>query len=349
MIFSLHFSWKRFFKVIGLVLLSVFLFLLLAFGYFNLPGPAPREDVKLGMTFSSRYATDLGLDWRQTYLALLDDVGVKKLRLPVYWDLTEPKSGEYHFDDLDWQLQEAKKHQAEVILAIGQRVPRWPECHIPGWVSADDKERQASLLRFMGRTVERYRNNPAVTMWQVENEPFLAFGVCPAFDRDFLEQEVAFVKTLDPSRPVLLTDSGELSLWYGAASRGDVFGTTMYRRIWSKSVGGYFTYPIGPNFFLTKAFLVNVLAHQYNLIVIELQAEPWASGWIAGIPLEEQFRTMDETKLRENAEYAKRVGFPEVYLWGGEWWYWMKEKKDYPALWETGKEIFRESEKMPNF
>ena len=183
-------------------------------------------------------------------------------------------------------------------------------------------------------------------MWQVENEPFLVFfGICPPFDKNFLDQEIAFVKSLDATRPVLLTDSGELSLWVGAAKRGDVFGTTMYRHIWSPKVGGYFTYPIGPNFFRAKEWLVRTFTKQKNFIVIELQAEPWASGWIADIPLQEQFRTMDETKLWENVDYAKRVGFPEVYLWGGEWWYWMKEKKDYPAVWETGKELFRENEK----
>ncbi|MDO8566450.1 MAG: beta-galactosidase [Candidatus Moranbacteria bacterium] len=329
-------------KIIGRVVLIIVTCTALLFGYFNLPGPAPREDVQLGMTFSSRYATDLGLDWKQTYLALLDEIGVKKLRLPVYWDLAEPKQGEYVWDDLDWQLKEAEKYQVEVILTIGQKVPRWPECHIPEWVGADSEKRQTALLYFMGRVVERYKSNQTVTMWQVENEPFLAFGICPPLDKNFLKQEVAFVKTLDPIRKVLLTDSGELSFWYGAASLGDVFGTTMYRRIWSPKVGGYFTYPIGPNFFRVKAFLINILAHQYNIMVIELQAEPWASGWIVDIPLEEQFRTMDETKLRENVKYAKQVGFGEVYLWGGEWWYWLKEKKNYPALWETGKELFRE-------
>jgi len=116
----------------------------------------------------------------------------------------------------------------------------------------------------------------------------------------------------------------------------------MYRDIYSKNVGGYFRYPIGPNFFRTKAWIVRTFAHQKNLIVIELQAEPWASGWIADMSLPEQFRTMDETKLRENVDYAKRVGFPEVYLWGGEWWYWMKEQKDYPAVWDEGKKLFGE-------
>ncbi len=211
---------------------------------------------------------------------------------------------------------------------------------MPAWAAGDDEKRRIALLHFMGRVVERYRSDTTVVKWQVENEPFLAFGICPSFDSGFLDQEVAFVKELDPSRPILLTDSGELSLWYGAASRGDEFGTTMYRDIYSKHVGGYFTYPIGPNFFRFKAWIVKTFAHQYHLMVIELQGEPWASGWVADMPLEEQFRTMDEHKLRSNVEYAERVGFPEIYLWGGEWWYWMKTKKDYPAVWEAGKELF---------
>jgi hypothetical protein len=324
-------------------LLAIVTIILLAFAYFNLPGPSPREDVKFGMTFSSRYAESLGLDWWETYIALLDDMGVKKLRLPVYWDLAEKEKGEYDFSDLDWQLVEAEKRGAEVILVLGQRVPRWPECHIPTWANESEEKRKSALLNFMGRTVNRYKNNPTVLMWQVENEPFLVFfGVCPKFDKNFLDQEIALVKSLDPNRKVLTTDSGELSLWYSAAKRGDVFGTTLYRHIYKSGVG-YFTYPIGPNFFKTKEWLVRLFTNQENFIVIELQAEPWTSQWITDVPLPEQFRTMDETKLKENADYAKRVGFPEVYLWGGEWWYWLKVKKNYPAVWETGRELFQEN------
>jgi len=328
-------------KMIGKGILAIVVLILILFGYFNLPGPAPREDVKLGMTFSSRYATDLGLDWHETYLALLGDMNVKHLRLPVYWDLVEKEKGVYDYADLDWQIAEATKHDAGVILTIGLKVPRWPECHIPEWANNDAQVRRQGILHFIGQTIKRYKMNPTVVKWQIENEPFLPFGICPPFDVTFLEQEVAFAKALDPSRPILLTDSGELSLWYGAAKRGDEFGTTLYRDIYSKKVGGYFTYPIGPNFFRTKAWIVRTFAKQQNLSVIELQAEPWASGWVADMPLAEQFRTMNETKLRENVEYAKRVGFPEIYLWGGEWWYWMKEKKEYPAVWETGKELFK--------
>jgi len=331
-----------FLKIIGKGMVIILCILGIFFFFLNFPLPAVREDVKLGKTFSSRYATDLGLDWKETYLALLEQIGIKKLRLPVYWDLVEKEQGVYDFSDVDWQIAEAKAHQASVILTVGLKVPRWPECHIPEWANVNDEVRRKSILHFIATTVERYKEDRTVAKWQIENEPFLPFGICPPFDVHFLEQEVALVKTLDRSRPILLTDSGELSIWYGAASRGDEFGTTMYRDIYSKKVGGYFTYPVGPNFFRLKAWIVKTFAKQEKLSVIELQGEPWASGWIAEIPIEEQYRTMNPQKLRDNVEYAKRVGFPEVYLWGGEWWYWMKEKKQLPEIWETGKALFSE-------
>lgn len=338
------FSKKLFLRVLKIfagILVSLLLFVLAVFIFFNLSGPSPREDVALGMTFSYRYAEDLGLDWKETYLALLEDIGIKKMRIPVYWDLTEPERGEYDFSKIDWQLEEARKRNVEVILTVGQRVPRWPECHIPSWIGQDEQLKQQRLIHFMKITVERYRGNSAVKTWQVENEPFLPFfGNCPVLDPVFLDLEVAIVRQLDPTRPILLTDSGELSLWFQAAKRGDVFGTTLYRDIYKHGYG-YFTYPVGPNFFLTKEFFTRLLSDQEHFIVIELQAEPWASGWVGEVPLGEQFITMNEKKLEENVTYAKRIGFPEIYLWGGEWWYWLKTKKDYPAVWEKARELYR--------
>jgi hypothetical protein len=141
---------------------------------------------------------------------------------------------------------------------------------------------------------------------------------------------------------VLVTDSGELSLWVRAAKRGDVFGTTLYRHIYSHHFGGgYITYPISPAFFHIKTWFTKLLTEQENFIVIELQAEPWAPGWVAGFPITEQFKTMDEDKLRENVVYARRLGFPTIYLWGGEWWYYLKTQKEHSGLWETGREIFQ--------
>lgn len=334
-------------KIVGMVL-SVLLFVVAAlFVYFNLEGPAPREDVDLGVTFSTRYAESLGLDWKEAYIAMLDDLHVRKIRIPVYWDLVEENRGSYDYSAVDWQLDEASKRGAEVILSVGQRVPRWPECHIPGWVkdNGSDDYREAELLGFLERTVNRYADHPEIVTWQVENEPFLVFfGECPAFRRGFLDEEVALVHKTDPSRPVMLTDSGELSIWYPAASRADIFGTTMYRKI-HKPGFGYFTYPLGPNFFRFKENIVRLLTGKDRFVVIELQAEPWASGWVADVPIREQFQTMNPDLLRQNVEYAKRVGFPEVYLWGVEWWYWLREKQGMPETWDTARELFQKRQK----
>ncbi|MFC1608899.1 hypothetical protein ACFL3M_01795 [Patescibacteria group bacterium] len=314
------------------------MFIVLALIYFNIPVKSKIPKADLGITFSHRYSTDIGLDWRENYLAILDDLKVRKMRIPVYWDLVEKEKDVYDFSDVDWQLEEARKRNVEVILVIGQKVPRWPECYVPEWIGENDELRKAELKDLLGVIVERYRNNEAVRYWQIENEPFLKFGICPPLDTDLLDEEIALVRKKDPSRKIVVTDSGELSLWVAAAKRADVFGTTMYRNVY-KEGWGYYVYPIGPRFFLFKKWLIEVFADQENSVVIELQGEPWVAGWTVSKSLEEQFESMNAEKLSENVEYAKESGFSEIYVWGAEWWYWLKKEKNYPHLWETFRVI----------
>ncbi len=330
-------------KIVGIAILVTLVIALGFFAYFNLPGPAPSQNVGLGVTFSIPYAEGLGLDWKTTFIATLDDLGARKLRIPIYWNRAEKAQGTFDFSETDWMLDEAAKRGAEVILVVGQREPRWPECHIPDWVKQEgnDAFREARLTDFVGTAVTRYRDRKEVTVWQVENEPFVTFfGECPPLSREFFDQEIAYVKALDPSRPILITDSGEFSTWTAAASRGDIFGTTMYRKVYNPSQG-YITYPIGPNYYRFKAALLNLFMGKSRFIVAELQAEPWAKGWVGDATVEEQYQTMNPSLLREYVDYARRVGFSEAYLWGVEWWYWLKETKGEPAVWDTARELFR--------
>ncbi len=319
--------------------LSVCILAVILFIYFNLPGPAPRENVQFGVTFSSRFARDLGLDAPETLRAIFSDLGVRKVRIPVYWDVVERERGSFDFSDIDWQLDMAKQHGAEVILAVGQKVPRWPECFVPAWADTEALKNEAAT-RFIQETIDRYKNHSEISLWQIENEPFLAFGICPPISKDVLDREIAVAHRADPSRSILTTDSGELSTWIPAASRGDVFGTTLYRKLWSNRFG-YITYPIGPNFFRFKEMLVRLFTRQERFMVIELQAEPWAKGSLTDVSLDEQWKTMNAEQLIENVRYAQQVGFSEVYLWGAEWWYWLKEKRETPALWNAAHEVFR--------
>jgi len=331
-------------KLIGWILLAILGLVAILFIYFNFPVKnVPDKHFDLGVTFSHRYARDLGLDWKKTFIAMLDEIKVRKIRIPVYWDLVESEKGKYDFADVDWQLNEANKRGAKVILVVGQKVPRWPECFVPNWMQNDD-EKKASLLKLISRTVDRYKNNPAVERWQVENEPFLGFGICPTFDKNLLDLEISLVRLKDGSRPIVVTDSGELSLWVQAASRADIFGTTMYLDIWSKKFG-YFRYPIGPRFFHFKKWLISAFADQDKSIVIELQGEPWLSGWLMDFPVEAQLENFNAEELERNVNFAKKADFPEIYLWGVEWWYWLKEMKGEPSLWDKADILFNAGNK----
>lgn len=332
---------KKTAKILGIAVLIILGIIILLLGYFNLPVKTSNNDAKLGMTFSSKYASSIGLDWKANYIAMLDDLRIKKIRIPVYWDIVEAQKGEYNFSDVDWQLSEAGKRNVEVILAVGQKTPRWPECNMPDWARENDEIRKSSLLKFVHRTVDKYKNDAVIKYWQIENEPFLPFGVCPALDVDLLDDEIAIARLTDNTRKIIVTDSGELSLWVRAANRADIFGTTMYRTIWKEEIG-YFEYPIGPRFFQFKHWLIKFFANQNNAIVIELQAEPWISGSTTDNTLEEQFKSMNPEQLKSNVEYARQVGFPEIYLWGVEWWYWLKEKRDHPELWDTARGLFKD-------
>ncbi len=298
-----------------------------------------REDVTYGVTFSKPFAEHLGLDWRETYLAILDDAGAKRVRLSSYWTEVEPEKDRYSFSDLDWQIEEAEKRGVKMIIVLGQKQPRWPECHIPRWAGElDEKERQEELLEIIEKVVERYKDKKNITAWQVENEPFLPFGECPKLDKDFLDEEISLVRSLD-SRPIIISDSGELGTWYNAAGRADILGTTLYRIVWDKRLG-YVHYPVASISYRIKAAIIMYLTGVEKIIIVELQAEPWGPKMIIDTPIEEQYKSMSPEQFRENIEYVRKIEFSEAYLWGAEWWYWLKTEKGDDRIWEEAKEVF---------
>ncbi len=126
------------------------------------------------MTFSAKYARELGLDPKIVLEKTFSELKFKKVRLVVYWDDVEKIRDEHDFSDLDWQVKMAEKYNAEVIMAVGRRVPRWPECHIPVWAQNEGLEVQREEIKeLIELAVRRYDASPAIKMWQVENESFL--------------------------------------------------------------------------------------------------------------------------------------------------------------------------------
>ena len=329
---------KKRFKILRAVLgVCLFLFIIIE----ALVSRAPVLPAKsFGVTFSYPYAEQFGLDWKETYHAILGDLNVRHIRIPVYWPEVSHKMGGFYFDNYDYQMREAQLKQVKVILAVGRKLPRWPECHTAAWANSLSGEwRQEELLKYISAVVQRYKNSPALSAWQVENEPFLSFGVCPPLDVNFLDREIALVRLLDSHHPIVVTDSGELSIWMRAASRADIFGTTMYRTIYKNNIG-YFTYPLPPSFFRLKRALTELVVGERPMIVIELQAESWGPRLVYDMDKTEQYKSFNPQKFEETVAYAKRTGFDTFYFWGVEWWYWLRVHEHDPEIWNKAKALF---------
>ena len=304
--------------------------------------PVP-EKITYGMSFNTPYARELGLDWKQTYDAILNDLGVRNLRLAAHWPMVEPAKDTFNFEELDYQIKAAETAGANVILGVGRRLPRWPECHVPDWAKDQTWEQQkAEIKDYLTKVVDRYKDSPAISYWQVENEPYLtvfAYENCGAFDENFFNEEIALVRKLDPSRPVLVTDSGNLGTWKGAYSNGDAFGTSVYVYFWNPELGQFQTL-LPPWFYRAKEKVLTYLYGKKPTFLIELSAEPWLLEPVVKVPLDVQYSRMDLVKFNSILEYATETRYDKQYLWGAEWWYWLLLQGD-DSMWNRGKELFQ--------
>src|ERR1700730_10735387 len=122
-----------------------------------------------------------------------------------------------------------------------------------GEIAASRPALTAGVMEFLQETVERYRGHPALTAWQVENEPLNISGphrwwIAP----QILRQELAAVRAADPSRRVVVTAFAHfnrlldtLSTPRGQSagrllellSPGDVLGLDVYQRIGRRQFG----------------------------------------------------------------------------------------------------------------
>ena len=176
-------SGRKWVWVLGILIIALFLLSL----------KKTPEKLVYGVSFSRFHTDELKLDWKETYLALLNDLGVKHFRFSAHWPNTEPKEGKYNFSELDFQMREAKAKNATVIMAVGRRLPGWPECHIPEWAKdLSMEEQQAKILKLIETTVNRYKGYSNILYWQVENEMFLtgfSRANCGSLDREFLQRD----------------------------------------------------------------------------------------------------------------------------------------------------------------
>ncbi len=295
----------------------------------------PQVEPRWGVTFSTKYSRELGLNPETVFWEVVNDLNVRAIRLPVYWDEVNPQFDVWNWQPYDHLVEMADEKGVALTLAVGMKTPRWPECHVPEWaasissIDSFDKQRSA----YIDAVIKRYDGHVSVERYQIENEPLFPFGECPGSSIERLEEEVHRAR-LVTTKPIQITASGEFELWSRVAPLVDVLGVSLYRISWNDAYG-FFRYPIPAAYYRLRAMGI-----QRPVIISELQAEPWFPVSIESHPASYWAQLFTSNDFRDQVRFARRTGLSEAYLWGVEWWYYLRAH-GYPELWDAARPLWR--------
>jgi len=324
--------------------------------------------VRIGTSYSPLQSEYFGMDWKKTYIEVLE-AGFDIIRLGSYWNQIERSEGVYDFSALDWQIKEAELRGIPVVLTVGMKAPRWPEYFLPEWllkevrlperkdVSKNKKVRNLTL-GFIEKVVTRYKEEPTISVWQVENETLNRIGDKSWYiGTDFLKEEVELVRKLDErKRPILVTSATYpnkflriLAKLFACANPieqyieiADIIGINVYPTIGQKF------FKIGIYFKTNKEERIKYFTSVKNYIekngkevwVTELQAEPWEPGHLVytneKVPISGDPKETEQFFLE-----MKDIGIRTIFFWGVEYWRF-REWKHKDKEWE---ELFLELKK----
>jgi hypothetical protein len=296
----------------------------------------------LGTTFSQLQCQYLGLDYKQTFQAIVE-LKLDAIRLCAYWPEIESLEGQFDFTSLDWLIEQSQQAGMEVTLAIGMKSPRWPEFHLPEWLKAQvnttrqdqpldaDPVLRAAVTKYLTALLTHLQHKQ-IAYWQVENEALNKVIVANSryLSPELITQEITLIKKIiSPSAKILLTNSVNLFPFSDAdevafrqtLQQADAVGLNVYTKVpvsrqWYVVAGG---------FFWRKLRQWRQLAKQQKreAWVIESQAEPWE--WhqlVATTKL--QNPSTSPTRMIQLVNQLVEMGYQRIFLWGCEYWYWQE-------------------------
>jgi hypothetical protein len=321
--------------------------------------PTPLQRPRyLGTTFSPLQCYYMGLDYRTTFSAICT-LGLNRVRLGAYWNVIQTAPDQYDFSELDWLLDQCDRHNIEVVLAVGMKVPRWPEFHFPQWVSDRHDTGSSPIaldqrspgvadltLAFIDRVVNHCRMAPALKYWQVENEPFTRLDIAGGrfLSADFVKREVDLVRSLRaPHQKLLLTNAIHLPqpkpaeddpAFQDSLALADAIGLNVYTKV-----------PAGQTGYLEPlpAFWQQLTQWQGTLTqfdreswIAEAQAEPWEANQLVAMKAR-SYPSASPLKTQRLVHRLSTIGYETILLWGCEYWYWQKQQGNNLWWWTVEK------------
>ena len=358
-------------------------FLAIAPLHLFMPAPVKAHGVaapvQVGTSFSPVRAGYLGLDYRSAFKRL-EAMHFRVIRLSSYWDQVDSEG----YDQLDWLMNEAQRARQPIVLTVGMKALGWPEFFVPASVTdlatlnqgqdvASDSSLRAGTLAFVEDTVLRYRDNPTLVGWQIENEPFNRAGPQRLWiDAGFLRDEISSVRQLDGHHRRLIVNAFshfnlvfdqasarqgfDLRQWLGfdadsaerdslaVLNRGDVLGLDVYTAIGYQFLGqDHLSRADGD--WPERLARVRELAKRQGkqAWITEAQAEPWESA-------QETYtdpKSTNPVAIRSIFENLKDAGYGTVLFWGSEYWLWRADNGD-PRWIDAIKAILRDESRAPS-
>lgn len=95
---------RKIFKIFFVFVIIIIAIVAVIFYYFFVGKAPAQKSITWGVAFSQTQTEYSKLNWKETYSAIIDDLKVKNIKLHTQWDWVEGKSGNYFFDDIDWQF-----------------------------------------------------------------------------------------------------------------------------------------------------------------------------------------------------------------------------------------------------
>jgi hypothetical protein len=313
----------------------------------TIPGRRWQRPPYLGTTFSPLQCYYMNLDFRKAFEQICT-LGLNRIRLGAYWNVIQKAPDVYDFSELDWLLDRCDRHNIEVALVVGMKVPRWPEYHFPQWVSdryatgagqtaldLRSPEVAALTLKFVDRVVWHCRMAPAVKYWQIENEPFTRLEITGGrfLSPSFVQQQVELVRSLRyNNQKILVTNAIHLPTpkleedqpaFVDSLQVADAVGINVYTKVPAGATGYLEPQPA----FWQQLQQWQSSLQQYNreAWIAEAQAEPWEPGQLVAMEKPE-YPSASPQRTRTLVNQLAQLGYGTVLLWGCEYWYWQKQR-----------------------
>ncbi len=184
-----------------------------------------NSNIVLGTSFSPEYAISLGCERPLELLEIINkELNIKDIRLGLRWNVVE-RDKKISLEYYDKYLKYLFKNNIKVCLNIGPiKVFRWPEEHIPKYISVKREEYitpDMDIAKYSYEYFEKllillkkeYGKKLDNVMFQIENESFYRFGKLGLLmSQEYIIGLLEILKEYFPNNRIMFDSSGRTNL-----------------------------------------------------------------------------------------------------------------------------------------